>query len=353
MKAAAPWPEADAMFRTHDQWVGGDGAYSVQCGADRAVWVFMDSLVNGEAGAPRTDATFINNSVAVQEGLDPATARMRFFWGGDDGKPDSFFPRQGEDYLWPGNLVVLDDALLISLMRVRHRDWKPTGNEDPHDIGPLNCFDVHAWTAALVENPLDDPPDWSVRYLAPTPSPFATTYATGGVQVDGDHVWAFALGRDRGSALCRWLVEDVVRGDVDRREWWCDGVWRAESSAACAPTSYGVLPTEFSVHRDEASGLWLWVQVDGLFNGELSLSWAERPQGPWRPRRVVYRPVEWGRTDAFVYGGKAHAEQRAPGGELVATYNNNGAIGIEQVMADPTLYYPTFVKIDCSSAVSL
>jgi hypothetical protein len=344
--AAELWPEADQLFRTDDQWVGGDGAYSVPCGADRAVWVFMDSLVCGEAGAPRTAATFINNTVGVQEGLDPTSARMRFFWGdGVDGRPASFFPPMGEDYLWPGNLVMVGDALFVSLMRVRHREWEPSDSGDPHDIGPLNMFDVHNWIGAVIANPQDDPPDWDVSYAAPSPSPHGQIFGTGGLQVDGDYLWTFAGGGPARTALCRWSIEDVLAGDLDRREWWCETRWRPEAAASCQPTSYGIVPTEYSVHRDGASGRWVWAQVDGLFGGVLSVAFAERPQGPWSERTTVLRPPEADRTDAFVYGGKAHVEQQAPNGELVLTYNNNGAIGIEQVMADPSIYYPTFVKL--------
>jgi hypothetical protein len=345
------WTEADRLFRDHPQWVGGDAAYSAPVGDDRAVWVFMDSLVTPEPGMARTDAVFLNNSVAMQEGLDPTTATMHYRWGPSDaaGKPTSFFPPMGESYLWPGNLVLVGDALLISLMKVRHRAWEPDPDAGPLDIGPLNSFDVHDWVAAIVDNPRDDPSDWRVRYAASPPCPHATIFGTGGLQVRGDHLWSYALGAG-GAVLCRWVVADVVRGDLAAREWWCGDRWLPEGSGE--PASFGPAPTEFTVHEDAASGVWIWAQVDGLYDGEVSLAFADRMQGPWSARTVVHRPVEHGRRDAFVYGGKAHVEQRAPGGELVLTYNNNGAVGVDQIMADPSLYYPTFVLVDVDAQLA-
>lgn len=341
--AGRAWPEADRLFRSDDQWVGGDGAYSVPFGHDRVVWVFMDSLVCREPGAARTESTFINNSVAVQDGLDPASARMHFRWGPPDsrtGEPTAFFPARDDAYLWPGNLVVLGDTLMVSLMTVR---TNPGG-------GPLGGFEVTGWIAALVENPGDDPDEWSVRYAVPSPSPHAGIFGTGGLQRDGDWLWAFALGRPEvGARLCRWAVEDVLAGNLDRREWWADGRWRDEASAA-TPQSFGPAQVEFSVHWDEGAGCWVWAQIEGLHEGELAVAFADRVQGPWSERRPVYRPPEADRPDTFVYGGKAHPELTGAGGDLVLSYNNNGTVGVEQVQGDPSIYYPSFVRVAVGAA---
>jgi hypothetical protein len=43
----APWPEADALFHGDRHWLGGDGAYSIDLGDNRVLWLFGDSFIGG------------------------------------------------------------------------------------------------------------------------------------------------------------------------------------------------------------------------------------------------------------------------------------------------------------------
>src|SRR5438477_11118578 len=89
----ASWPEADRLFHQDPRWLGADAAYSIDLGAERSLWLFGDTFVATSAGGRRTASSMPRNTVAVQDGRNPATATMRFFWGSDAaGKPASFFP---------------------------------------------------------------------------------------------------------------------------------------------------------------------------------------------------------------------------------------------------------------------
>ena len=56
---ASAWPEADRLFRCKLRWIGGDGAYTIDLGSERTLWLFADSVVDPEASGraqvpPRT-----------------------------------------------------------------------------------------------------------------------------------------------------------------------------------------------------------------------------------------------------------------------------------------------------------
>src|SRR5215467_7748298 len=44
-QTAAPWPEADCIFRSDPRWLGADAAFSVDLGQGRVLWLFGDSFV--------------------------------------------------------------------------------------------------------------------------------------------------------------------------------------------------------------------------------------------------------------------------------------------------------------------
>ena len=79
---ATPWQEADFLFRGDRQWVGGDGAYSIDLENGSVLWLFADSVIDPSASHSRKsdNATMISNTVAIQKGYDPSTAEITFYW---------------------------------------------------------------------------------------------------------------------------------------------------------------------------------------------------------------------------------------------------------------------------------
>jgi hypothetical protein len=340
------WPEADRLFREDEYWVGGDSAYSVPVGADRAVWIFADTFISARRGERRTaDSIMINNSVGIQDGLDPTSGTMRFFWGHrDDGRPTSFLDTGDETYLWPCNAVLLEGRLLLFAMRVRAREMS---KEEYDRSGNLASFEVVGWVARLVENPLDDPDRWRIRAVDTVRTPFATTLGAGALVIDGEHLYAYAAGGQDRQHLARWRVADAADGNLADQEWWFGphAGWRsgADPLPSIPASTVDEPQTEFTVHRD-ASGRLVWVQTNGIFGADIVLRHGERPEGPWTPFVSVYHPPEGDARGGFVYGAKAHPEQRGAGGDLVLTYNNN-ALYADMLANQPQLYYPTFVRV--------
>lgn len=345
---SSAWDAANSLFRSDDLWVGGDGSYSFPIGPDRVIWIFADTFIATAPGAGRGHDTsvMINNSVGVQNGLDPTTATMTFFWPSrDDGRPGSFFVEPAPSYLWPCNGAVLDGRLLLFAMRVRAREMTA---EERETRGALASFEVFDWVAMLVDNPLDSPAEWTVRYLEHPDSRFATTLGAGSLLVEDGFVYVHAVARDDGGQyLARWTVDDATAGRLGLPEWWCGETrgWVAEEECEDAPMVTVPEPqVEFTVHRDSVSGKLIWLQTMGIMKADIGLRTADRIEGPWSGFVPVFHPPEGDVEDGIVYGAKAHPEQLGAGDDLVLTYNNN-SLRVNTLMKQPELYFPTFVRV--------
>src|SRR3954471_8444065 len=85
------WPEADELFHRESRFLGGDGAYTIDLGGERILWLFGDSFVARTPGRS-DDAFFLRNSLAIQTGRDPSRAFLQYQWRDDaDGAPTTFF----------------------------------------------------------------------------------------------------------------------------------------------------------------------------------------------------------------------------------------------------------------------
>ena len=138
---------AEALFRQNPEWLGTDGANSTPLGDGRMFWSFEDTFIATSEAHTRQRSTMIRNSVAIQTGNDPLTAKMSFYWGQSaDGSPASFFPEDGEIWYWTGGAILLDEGPLISFL---HRTKSTPG------VG-LGFANV-GYALAIISNP-DQPP---------------------------------------------------------------------------------------------------------------------------------------------------------------------------------------------------
>lgn len=327
------WPAADGLFHRDRRFLGADGAYSVDLGGDRVLWLFGDSFIARDADAVRDRSTMINNAVAVQTGRDPSRAFLRFYWRqGDDGEPRAFLPApagQPDLWYWPTHGIRLGDRLLLFYEQLR-RDGAPA---------PDN-FRGDGWTAVLVDNPDDDPPAWRLAEVR-RPDDQRGVQLGEAVVRDGDYLLVYGTAGDTHAVvLARFAVVDARAGDLSRPAYWC-----GDFDAGCAPDELVELGMpEFSVHHDPVRNDWLLVGTAGY--GATTLSWrgAPAPWGPWSDVGDVFRPEESSRLGAFVYAGKAHPALWAPGGALVATYVPSSFVDQPWQLED-RFYYPRFVRL--------
>ena len=326
---ASSWPEADALFHSDPRWLGADGAYTVDLGDDRTLWLFGDTFLAKEPGGTTSDAFFLRNTVAVQTGRDPSQALMAFYWGADDdGSPRSFVDQDGGDWFWPGGGARIGDSLLLFYGRIQTPSGDPSG------------FQNIGWRAIVVSDPDDLPSAWNMQDAqVPDTGGIFPGYA---VLVSGDHLYSYAEKGDvwHDIYLLRWSTSDVAAGNLMSPEWWCGDPGKSPAggsgwSASCDGGPSVVVPNgapELSVQPGGPLAPFVMVQTEGVGGATLALRTAPAPEGPWSDVQSFFRPPESRDGETDVYAGKGHPE--LTGADIVATY----------VPAD--LYFPRFVRVN-------
>lgn len=334
--AAHSWREADGLFRGDTHWLGADGAFSIDLGADRTLWLFGDTIIDPTDGASRRSpgATIISNSLGIQRGRDPSAATIEFFWRrNDDGSPQAFFPDEGGVRHWPGHGVRLGDTLLLFFMHVRNSD---------DGLG----FEVVDWSAVAVANPDDDPHAWRITPIDTPNHDTQIIVGSAGVLADGAFLYAYGS-REPGDGriyLVKWPLDDARRAALSHMRWWGGrNVWRsgADGAAHAVPT-FEHLGTECTIHRDPATGVVVNLRTRGFGAADLVMRLARSPIAAWTDDILLYSPPERDIPGAMIYQGKAHPHLAGAG--LVATYCTNAAT-LDQLLDDSRLYYPRFVRL--------
>ena len=324
---ARPWPEASALFLNDSTWIGGDGAYSVDLGHERVLWLFGDSSIATSSARRRSESYFIRNSVALQTGYDPTRAFMRFYYGRQEGHPSSFVPEDGAYWFWPGHGIRLEERLLLFYGRVYQRSEGMWG------------FASGDSTVFSVDNPDDEPSAWHVQDVPLAESSRGVQLGESVLRIAGFLYVYGAAGDFHEVYLARFPLAAARVGDLSSAEWW--GLNGFGEAGLRRPIITPGAP-EFSVSFSAQLGKYVFVETAGFGPSTIAVRTADAPEGPWTDPRDVMRPPESYSQDAFVYAAKGHPEQR--GADLAATYVPSSMDGVP---ADPDeqLYYPRFVRI--------
>ncbi len=331
---AKPWTEADQLFHRDARWRGGDGASSVDLGNERVLWLFGDSFVSNQPASHRRDTRLVNNSLGIQRGLNPTTATFKCYWNEKQAQPEAYFETADSTWYWPASGVVLNDKLLILLMRIERAD---------EGMG----FRVVGNGGYLVRNPQDSPDKWQMDPVRLPEYRFKVLYGTGGMAIEGDYLHAISpvVSKGHNGYLMRWNLTDVREGDLTNPEWHDGSQWVAHETLEALPKE--TLPraqTEFTVHRCQSRDILLQVQCSPYLAAQVGVRYSSRWEGPWSAMQYVYDPRTRGDLPPgiFFYSGKAHPELIADG--LATTYCCN-LRSLAEVVNNETIYYPRFVKI--------
>jgi len=331
---ATAWPAAERLFRSDPDWRGGDAAYAVGLDDRRALWLFGDSFVARQPGAhSRRDCAMVRNSIALQTGADPASARMEFHWRTDAGGPAAFFAGTGEEWLWPLHGVRTGAAVTLFFTRV-----VSTG-----ESGPFG-FRAVGWTALRLLD-VDGPNEgWRIEPAQlPAAPPFPVVVGTA-VVAAGDHVHALALREpgDHALFLLRWPRAVFAAGDLRAPEWRSGDGWVAHAALAAAPPPVlAEAAPEFTVIARRGGGFAM-VQSLGFGHADVAVRTAPSLGGPWSEPHVVWQPPQNGDASVMTYAGKAHP--LADGSWLVTYASNAGDFG--RLVADESLYHPHCLRLE-------
>jgi hypothetical protein len=355
----AQWEAANQLFKRDPYWMGSDDAYSIKLNDNRILWLFGDTLIANEKGNRNREADntyFINNTIGVSEGLNPAKSKIDYYWNlTDNNKPESLFisPLIPEkNWLWPGNGIVIDNKYLVIFFM---------------DIKPIDTgwgFDIDGWQAVLVRNYKDNPGNWNLEWLKPSAyKKFKVMLGSGGVLVKDNYLYAF--GPESGIAgnkmfLARWSVKlfDNDNPDLSNPEWWCGDKqgWILESNIknqlADPEMVWGKGQNEFTVNKFPGEDFYIMTQFkwidDKVGNADLVCRTSKSLTGPWSKQYTLYKNlyrVEDKPEDLNVYAGKLHPELTDDNSDdLIFTYATNTQ-KLETLWDRNEIYYPRFLKL--------
>lgn len=341
--AAETWPEADALFRSDPRWLGGDGALSIALGGDRVLWLFGDSFVAMGANSDRSDSELVRNSIAIQTGLDPLSASLKYYLPTDsDGSPGAFFANQGDEWHWPGHGVRLGSGPLIVFLAA----LRPTSE----GLG----FAEAGYRVVKIDDPDVDPLAWKLTWFD-GPKLAADPGATLGTAVlhDGGYVYAAASGRgsQHTGYIARLAEAELAAGQLDP-EWWGGGArgWRTAGQLAGAPPTEVMndIGSECSLHFEPRVASYLHVASRGFGSTTIAVRASHGLTGTWSPPEDVFTPPESRGAAPFVYAAKAHPELTTGNNdELVVTYATNSFEFSDLFTPEGQneLYWPRFVRL--------
>jgi len=328
---AERWAEAERLFRTDPHWLGGDGASSVDLGKGRILWLFGDSFIDSTGARSRRSASIVRNSVAIQNGYEPETARMTFSWKILGNRPRSFFREDGIEWFWPGSGIRMGDVLLVFLVKVCRAD---------NALG----FEPSGWKAVLIPNPDSPPSLWGMKYPE-IPRTGRVLVGSASVLVLDGYLYAFGSdGRGQAVHAVRWQLADAAGGRLTSPEWWMGpgrGWVRAMPPNAEPVPVFTGGQVEFTIHYEPDLKGFIQVQTLSLADPCLAVRFARGLGQPWSPPECFYQPPERSARGLLIYAGKAH--KVLAGAEIAFTYAVN-TTGMERLMNDMDIYYPVVLK---------
>jgi hypothetical protein len=336
-----PLPQYEVLFSNEDGWTGADGAYTVALGESMTAWFFGDTWIGQVKNGRHLNATLINNSVAIQQGKNPATATIDFYCGrGADGRPAALFqPADGRGWFWSFDAAMTPKGLYVFLIQTER-----TQGDAVFDFKVIGTWLGH------VENPTEVPSKWRIGQ---TRIPWTESSTSGTIlwgsallQVD-DILFVYGTAEDGGSAaghkhmiLARMPLS--MPADFSQWQFYAGDSWVSDFKRASRLLEN--VPNEYSVSY--LAGLRQYALVyseDGLSKNILARL-SREPQGPWGEAIRLYQCPEAQWDDSiFCYAAKAHEILSMEPDELVITYIAN-SVDFNKMANDARLYRPRFLR---------
>ncbi len=332
----------NSMFRTEKGWTGADGAYSFKLSENKVLWLFGDTFVGDIKDGKRCNWELVNNSIAIQDGIDPVTAKVKFFWGKEvKGKPTAFIiPSDNKGWYWFYDGVRTKSGLYLFLMHIER-----TSETEVFGFRQIGSV------VAFVKNPDDNPADWLImQKRIPFSGDGISSTDQWGCSLfnDGKHTYIYGIREIKdGNVNVKYMLvartdsDDIM--DFDKWSFLSGGKWVA--GAGNAESHLKNIPNEYSVSWLPSFNKYILVYSEQGFSRKILARLSPSPYGPWEEPVCVYEcPESDNENGVFCYAGKAHPELTNDPGELIITYADN-TFDFQKLIDDAGLYWPIFIRV--------
>lgn len=363
VEAASGWTQL--LTRTSG-WFGGDGIFSIPLSgidsigagnADKTLLLFSDTQI-GEIrnGILSPGWSMINNSVAIINGNESLPEKINFFWNeGADYKPASVFVPDSRlsskgDYFWLGDGFVnqeLQNETFILSYKI-----KKVNTTFGFAIGGSSLITIPAGSnppfknAQQTDAPLFVEGNKVDNGYAFGAGIFVNTAKAGAPHPDG-YVYVYGVKNLPGILNKGLMVGRVKPSDFkDFSKWhfWDGSGWLIDiSNIKNASLIADRVSDELSVTPMPDGRYALVFQADVW--GPVAIRLSATPYGPFGPVINVWDCKEaLTGKDYYAYNAKAHPALSKPG-ELLISFNVNSFNFFSDILFDPNLYRPRFIRI--------
>jgi len=335
-------PDYNALFERQEGWTGADGAYTVKLSENRILWLFGDTWYGEIRDGRHEHAVIINNSIAIQRGLRPPEASVRFYAGKAPGGQELAFirPADGRGWLWIYDGIQTANGLYLFLIQLDR-----TAERDSFGFKIIGSWLGH------VTNPADSPDNWHLsqcRIPWARFSPSGDTLFGSALMRQSPFIYIYGVTeevtggiRNKSMILARVLENRI--GQFDQWQFFAGGQWTTDfnkSSRLC-----GGMANEYSVSYLPGLEKYVAVYTENGFSRNIVLRFAADPGGPWSEPQKVYTCPEMNRgEDVFCYAAKGHPDLAPSPGEIIVTYVANSS-NFDRIAADAGLYRPRFLGV--------
>jgi hypothetical protein len=339
--SSEPLPAYDALFTKTKGWTGADAVYSVALSDDVTLWLYGDTWIGDVVGGKHKDAKLVNNTIALQQGKDSATASVKFFWRKTkEGKPAAFItPANGTGWFWIFDGIMADEKLYLFLMQIIKTDQK----------GVFGFKHIGTWLGEI-ENPNDEPSTWRIRqYKVPYGrySKDGNLFFGSALMRDGYFIYIYGANENwsKGMGGRSMIVARVPYTKIaDYKQWrfYSNGQWYSDMKDIS--DLFSGTATEYSVCYQPEIKKYVTVYTENGMSENILMRLSSTPVGPWGPAHKVFEcpEVNWHKT-YFCYAAKAHPEISKKN-ELIVTYVCN-SFDFWKMAADASIYRPRFVRV--------
>ncbi len=322
----------ESLFLQDKKWTGSDGAYSIDIGNGKAVWLFSDTFIGPISAGKRKNNDLINNSIGIQ---DLNAGKMSFFWKGKE-KPGSFFPGGRGYWLWLGDGVFYKNKVYCFAKRV---------SAIPGQEGEPFGFTWKRDELIVIENPADDPSKWQCRHLL---LPFTTETIHFGTACCLDNEMLYLMGLNEAkkeTILARIPLKELQALNLTAFEFFStvtDGNPKWSNNASNCKSLFDHSAAEASITKIGKKYLCIF-HSDGA-GARIVARTAENLAGPWSEELLLYTVPDALLKRGLCYAAKAHPEQRCKKGSIIVTYLiNPGKLTAHD--KDPYAYFPKVVEL--------
>ena len=288
----------------------------------------------------------VNNSIAIQSGLNPQDAQLSFFPVVTINHSKAFVtPKHGKGWFWLSQGAIRNRRGLFLFMP------KIEGTSGSNGWN----FQMTGMVLGKVSNPDANPSHWMMKQ---TTVPFSRSDASGkglsfGVSVIQVGSWTYIYGLDyekKSGRRCLLLarIRSENLGNFSSWEFLCDGHWSPNFMKASPLCDH--LGAECSVSWLASISRYVLICTENGLSDKIIMRCAPSPSGPWSDAKTVYRTPKSGpRRDTFCYAAKAHPELSQRDDELIISYVcNTTDPGL--LVSDPGIYVPKFIRVKFRSS---